>query len=181
MIQEYLSIIGTQIHQHNNGNILAVLKDVIINTDTGKIEAIWVKPLTVHLSNAVIRTSDIIEWKKRIYIKGDTAISDPEDIIRISEILARNILVIDSRVENQQGDYLGDVYSFDFDSESMMLRFIYTEKKALGLISHQKGLFSYKNIIEIKESVIIVDDKTLVKDEVTEAGVIEDSPASAVT
>ena len=40
MIKEYQSIIGTQVHHNDDGSILAVVKDVIIDTDKGKIEAV---------------------------------------------------------------------------------------------------------------------------------------------
>lgn len=175
MIKEYLSTIGTQIHQHDDGNLLAVVRDVIIDTDTGKIEGFWVKPLTVPLNNAVIQTSDIIEWKQKIYVKNDSVIGDCEDIIRISEILARDTLIIGNRVESKEGEYLGDVYSLDFDSKELIIRQIYTEKKALGLIGHHKRIFSFNSIIEIKQSVIIVEDKVVKKEEVIETGLIEDA------
>ena len=181
MIQEYLSIIGTHVHQHDDGNILAVVRDVIIDPSNGKIEGLWVKPLTVPLSDAVIKTSDIIEWKKKIYIKDDSVIGESEDLIRISDILAMGTLVIGNRVESQEGEYLGDVYSLDFDSEKLKLRQIYTEKKILGFIRYQKRIFSFNSIIEIKKSVIVVDNKTTEKEKVIEPVLIKDSPASAVT
>ena len=178
MIKEYLSTIGTRIHKHDDGNLLAVVRDVIIDTDTGKIEGFWVKPLTVPLNNAVIQTSDIIEWKQKIYIKNDSVIGESEDIIRISDILARDILVIGNKVENINGEYLGDVYSLDFDSDKFVIRQIYTEKKVLGLIGHSKRVFGFNSIIEIKQSVIIVDDKVVNKEIVIQTGLLEDGAAT---
>lgn len=181
MIKEYISIIGTPIHKYDDGNLLAVVKDVIIDSDTGRIEGLWVKPLTVPLNNAVIQVSDIIEWKNKIYIKDDSVIADTEDIIRITDILTRDILIIGNRVENQYGEYLGDVYNLVFDSEKLRIMQIYTQKKALGLISYQKRIFDYNTIIEIKQSVLLVEDRVVKKEEVVDSGLAVDKSATLAT
>ncbi|MBN2087826.1 PRC-barrel domain-containing protein [Candidatus Peregrinibacteria bacterium] len=176
MIKDYLSIIGTQIHQHDDGNILAVASDVIIDTDTGKIEGLWVKSLTLPLTNAVLRTSDIIEWKSKIYIKDDSVISESDDLINITEILEKEIMIVGNNVENKEGRYLGSVYDFDFDTKNLKLRQIYTEKKFIGLFGYQRRIFSFNSIIKIKKSAIIVEDKTEIKEEIIEPVILE-SPA----
>jgi sporulation protein YlmC with PRC-barrel domain len=174
VIKEYKSIIGTPILHFDEGTLLAFLKDVVINPDTGKIEAFWVKPLIVPMGNAVIQSQDIVEWKKNIYIKNDSAIGDPNDIIRIAEILEKQTYIIGNNVQNEAGDFYGKVYNIDFRTDTFYLRQIYVQKSILGLINYDKRIFSFDNIIEITPSAIIIDDKAVEKEKVTESRLVED-------
>jgi len=175
VIKEYQSIIGTPILHFEEGALLALLKDVVIDPDTGKIEAFWVKPATMLTSNAVIQSHDIVEWKKNIYIKNDSVISDPADIIRISDILAKRTYVIGNNVQNQAGRYYGKVYSIDFDTKTFYLKQIYVQRSILGLINYDNRIFSFDNIIEITPSSIIIDDKAVEKEEVVKSTLAEDA------
>ena len=85
MIKNHRSIIGTSVLHFDDGSLLAVLRDVIIDPDTGKIEAFWVKPLSLPIANAVIQSQDIVEWKKNIYLKNESVIADPADIIKVTD------------------------------------------------------------------------------------------------
>jgi sporulation protein YlmC with PRC-barrel domain len=177
VIKEYRSIIGTPILHFDEGTLLAFIKDVVIDPDTGKIEAFWVKPLTVPISDAVIQSQDILEWKKNIYIKNESVISEPADIIRISDILAKQIYIIGNRVQNEAGDSYGRVYSIDFKTDTFYIRQIYVQKSILGLINYDGRIFSFDNIIEITPSAIIIDDKTATKEKVVKSILAEDPSA----
>ena len=180
MIKEYQSIIGTPILHFEQGGLLALLKDIIIDPDTGRVEAFWVKPLTLPMGNAVLQSQDIVEWKKNIYIKDDSVISDPADIIKVTEVLSKNTYVIGNRVQNQAGLYYGKVYNIDFNTKTFYLRQIHVQKSILGLISYERRIFSYDSIIEITPSVIIIDDKAVKKEEVVKSD-LKDKPANAVS
>ena len=177
MIKDYKSIIGIPILNFNDGNPLAILKDVIIDPDTGKIEAFWVKPLTIFASNAVIQSQDIVEWKKNIYIKNDSVITDPADIIKISDILSKATYIIENRVQNEEGELYGKVYNIDFDTKTYYLKQIYVQQSILGLINFSKRIFPFDSIIEVLPEVIIVSDKATKKEKVIESNLIKDAPA----
>ncbi len=177
MIKEYQSIIGTPILHFEEGSLLALLKDVVIDTDTGKIEAFWVKPATILTANAVIQSQDIVEWKKNIYIRNNSVISDPADIIRISDIMAKRTYIIGNHVQNQAGDYYGKAYSIDFDTETFYLKQIYVRRSILGLINYDNRIFSFDNIIEVTPSSIIIDDKAVQKEDVVKSTLAEDASA----
>jgi len=177
VIKEYKSIIGTPIMHFDEGSLLALIKDVVINSDTGKIEAFWVKPLTVPMFNAVIQSQDIVEWKKNVYIKNDSVITDPADIIRISDIMAKKTYVIGNRVQNEEGIYYGKVYSITFDTESFYLKQIYVQKSILGIINYEQRIFSFDNIIEVTKDRIIIKDEAVEKEEVVKTTLAEDPSA----
>jgi len=160
MIKIYSEIIGTHIKEENSAEVLALLRDLIIDPDTGKVEALWVKPLTLPLSNAIIQIQDILDWKKHVYIKGDQVMADPADIIRIVDILSKNRLILGNRVVGANGKDYGRVYNVDFDSKSYYLKNISCQKSLLGLFGYESRLFPYERILEVLEDRILVDDKS---------------------
>ena len=158
MIRSYRQITGAHILGGENGELLAILRDVIIDPDTGKIEGFWVKPLTLPVKNAVILSDSVLEWKKNVYIKDDREIAEAEDIIRISELLSRNTFFIGNSVVSESGQMLGRVNDLDFDTSKMYLRNIYSEKSLLGFFKHDQRTFSYDSIIQVLPEYILVKD-----------------------
>lgn len=157
MLHEYQKIIGTHIIHQTEGAVLAVVSDIIIHPDTGKVEAFWVKSVSVPIANAIVRVDDILEWKKNIYVRDERAIVDPADIIKISDTLSRNTFFIGNRVKNKAGEYLGRVYDLSFDDKNFSIKQIFTQKTFL-LFAFESRIFSYKSIIEVLPEYITVKD-----------------------
>jgi len=171
MIRSYRQIVGNPILSHEDGVLLALIQDVIIHPDTGKIEAFWVKPLTLPIKNAVLQSSSILEWKKNIYIKDEREIAEPEDIIKISEIFSRNTFFVGNQVKNESEEFLGKVCDLDFDTKKFYLKNLYTQKSFFGF-RYQPRTFSYDSIIKVLPEYILVKD--VEEKKVKEAALIED-------
>ena len=180
MIKFYSTIIGTPVLNFDDGSLLAVLQDVVVDPETGKIEAFWVKPLALSISDAIIQSSDIAEWKKNIYVKNESVISDPAEIIKITEILTKKTYVIGNRVRNQKGKNYGRVYDLDFNTDTFYVRQIYVQKSIFGIFKYLNRIFSFDSIIEVTEKAIIIDDETSKKREVIEEGFVKDKPVNVV-
>ena len=157
MIQEFNKIIGKPIVGSEDGAYLAVIQDIIIHPDTGKIEGFWVKPLTLPIKNGILQSDAILEWKKNIYIKDDKEIAEPDEIIRISEILSRETYFIGNTVKNESDEILGKVFDIDFDSKKLYLKNLHIEKSFLGFNQSQR-IISYDNIIKVLPEYILVKD-----------------------
>ena len=99
----------------------------------------------------------ILEWKKNIYIKDEREIAEPEDIIKISEILSRNTFFIGSQVKNEAGEVFGRVYDLDFDTNKLYLRNLYVQKSFFGFKYGQR-VFSYDAIVQVLPEYILVKD-----------------------
>ena len=173
MIRSYRQIVGTPILGHEDGALLALIQDIIIHPDTGKIEAFWVKPLTLPIKNAIIQNDSILEWKKNIYIKDVREIAEPEDIIKISEILSRNTFFIGNLVKNEAEEVLGKIYDLDFDTNKLYLKNLYTQKSFFGF-KFQSRIFPYDRIIKVLPEYILVKDIEEKKVKVKEASLLED-------
>lgn len=176
MNKYFSEIIGTPVLGHADGNPLALISDIIIHPDTGKIEAFWVKPLTLPISNAVIKSDSILEWKKNVYIKDDREIAEVSDIIRISEIITRNTFFVGNNVQNESGEPLGYVYDLDFDTTKLYLNNIYTNKSFLFFFKYEQRVFSFDSILKVIPEYILVKDVQEKKDVI----LIKDKPLMEV-
>jgi len=112
---------------------LGIVEDVIIHPDTGRVEALWVKPLTLPYAHAVLPVDSIVSWKKHLYVKGEGALAEPDEIIRIAEILNRKERFVGNNVRGESGKEYGKVYDLDFDTRKMTLRYLFVENHFLFL------------------------------------------------
>ncbi|MFH0820155.1 MAG: PRC-barrel domain-containing protein [Candidatus Peregrinibacteria bacterium] len=173
MIKHYQQILGTPVLHFEQGNVLGTVKDVIIHPDTGKLEALWVKPKGALTGYAVLQTQDIVEWKKNIYAKGEESLAEAGEIIKIAEILSDGRQILGNRVRTESGESLGRVKDVDFDTEHFYLRQLYTQKSLLGLWAHDNRILSYDLIVEVLPGYILVKDRTE-KTEKVKASLLKD-------
>lgn len=158
MIHQRGKIIGTPVLGFADGQPLGIVEDVIIHPDTGKVEALWVKPLTLPYAHAVLPVEAILSWKKNLYVSGDGALSEPDEVIRIAETLSRKEKFVGNRVRSESGKGFGRVYDLDFDTRSMMLRYLFVDKSFLGF-KFQRRFFHFDNIVQVLPDVILVKDE----------------------
>ena len=172
MIKEYTSIIGTRILHFDNGQLIGLLKDIIINPDSGKIEAFWINTASLAFKHGILQNDDIVEWKKHIYVRNEHVIAEPDEIIRIKDVLDRNTQFIGNSVKGESESAYGKVYSLDFDSDKGMLRYIYSQKSFLG-INGKKFTFHYKDIVKTLPDYILVKDNQIKSEEIAESSAME--------
>lgn len=167
MLHEYRKILGTHIVHQTEGSVLALVNDIIIHPDTGKVEAFWVKSISIPIANAILRVDDILEWKKNIYVRDERAITDPADIIRVSEILSRNTFFIGNQVKSESGQYLGKVYDLSFDGKSFSIKQLFTQKIFL-FFAFETRIFDYSSVIEVLPEYITVKNMEAKKEKAEE-------------
>ncbi len=173
MIQKFNKIVGKPVVSSENGTLLAMIQDIIIHPDTGKIEGFWVKPLTLPIKNGILQSDAILDWKKNVYIRDNREIAEPDEIIKISEILLRETYFIGNLVKNESDEILGKVVDIDFDSKKLYLKNLYIEKSFLGFSRNQR-IISYDSIIKVMPEYILVKDIQDKKITVKEGMVIDD-------
>jgi len=169
MIRQLSKIIGTHVLSHAHGEVLAIVEDVIIHPDTGKVEGFWVKPLTLPFRHAVLPWEGVVAWKRHLYIRDEQAMAEPDEIIRISEILARKTYYMGNRVRTESGKSLGKVFDLDFDESKMLLRYLFVRKSFL-LFSMAAQFVHYDSIVQVlPDRIIVRDEERTVK----ETGLVE--------
>ncbi len=149
----FSKIIGTLVF-HENIRAITSIKDLLINPDTGKIEAFIVN----ESKNLVILPMDIIKWSNFIKISDNNAIIEGEEIIKVTEIQKKGTYIYRNKVETKKGVFLGKVFDFTINDKFLNLQKIYVAKGFLGLIRYDSRIISAEDIIEITSDKIIVKD-----------------------
>lgn len=164
MIKDFRSLVGAKVLEYSSGQLLALISGIIIDPDTGMVEAFWVRPITLPVKNAILKTSDIMEFKKHLYIKSDRVLAQAEDVIRISEILAEDRELLNTRVLSEAEVSYGKCVNLTFDTQTYALRQIYARRSILGLITLDERIFSYNDIIKVLPGVVMVNDDNAKKE-----------------
>lgn len=166
MIRDILSLRGAKILHFDTGECLALLNWPIIDPDTGVIEAFWVKPLTIVQSDAILLTSDILQFKKNLYVKSDKVFCNPVEVIRIAAILDQKREFLFAPVQSEKGRRHGRVYNLSFSTETYVLRQLYTGRKLFGLIPFMTKIFPYERVLKVLPSYIVIEDNSTKTEEV---------------
>ena len=164
MIRDLKSMVGAKVLEFDSGDLLAIVSGIIADPDTGMIEAFWVKPTNLAVRNAVLRTADIVDLKKNVYIQSDKVLAQAEDVIRISEILNDGRVFLGNAIQNEVGYSYGICINLAFDSKTFAIRQIYSRRSILGLITLDERIFSYDNILRVLPEMILVDDDATKKE-----------------
>lgn len=164
MIRDFKSMVGAKVLEFDSGNLLGTVSGIIVDPDSGIVEAFWVKPATLTVRNVILRTSDIVELKKNVYIKSDKVFALVEDVIRISEILNDGRVFLGSAVQNETGYSYGRCINLAFDSKTFVIKQIYSRRSILGLVTLDERIFSYNNIIRVLPEMILVNDDATKKE-----------------
>lgn len=136
--------------------ILGSLKEVLINPDDGKAIGIMIY-LASRRKNMVANTSSVVGFGMDfVMIESVDSISPPDEIIRIKEVLDKEIFILKSSVYSEDGHYLGKVYDYSVNLLAMKLSRIYVKKKYVLNPFPRSSIISENDIIKIEKGKIIV-------------------------
>lgn len=147
---------GMPVCLFQNGLKLGFLLDPIIDSETGQIQAFWVK-MGYFKKPLILPVSEIVEWKSRVYIKNQKALSEPEEIIRVHRILSKGVFILGNQVRSIAGNYLGKVRDLSIDLTFFKIDQIKFTKTFLGF-EYSSRIISYKNIVRVLPKYILIND-----------------------
>lgn len=169
----YSKIVGTPVYEDGGERPMTTVKDAVIDPENGKLVA-----FVVNISkNLVITPIDVLSWSEVIRVHNHDAIVAADEVLRIAEVIGKNVNIFHNKVYTKSGEYLGKVNDFSIDSNVMMLQKLYLSKGFLGLIRYQSRIISAKNILEILPDRIVIKDETQVKEAMSEREVALDDMA----
>jgi sporulation protein YlmC with PRC-barrel domain len=154
----FSNIIGTPVLDDDIGRPLTTVKDLVIDPESGKVVGVLVD---IH-KNLIIAPVDILSWGDTLKIHTSDSIAPGDEILRVAEVQKRNIHIFHSRVETKKKEYIGDVFDFSVNVETLVLQKIYTAKSILGLFRYDSRIIPAKNIEKILPNKIIVTENTRV-------------------
>lgn len=152
------SLVNKQVLSLRSSTPVADVEGVIINPDNLKVEGFYCKDL-YNKKSLVLTIGDIRETTFDGYIVNDhEVLVDPEDLIRLREVLNLNFVLIGKSVETVSKEKIGKVSDYVTDTDSMFIQKLYVSRPLLKALNNNTFIVDRNQINEINSSKIIIND-----------------------
>jgi sporulation protein YlmC with PRC-barrel domain len=130
----------------------------IINPNNLKIEGFYCTD-TMEKGRPVLLTQDIRDLISQGFVVNDhEALSDPEELVRLKDILDINFQLIGKPVVTVSKEKVGKVTDFAAESTTFYIQKLYVGQSLLKSISGGRLSIDRTNIVEITDRKIIIQD-----------------------
>jgi sporulation protein YlmC with PRC-barrel domain len=152
------SFIGKPVVLAREQALIGIVEDLVINPDNGLFVGILLKEGFGKKMTKVVASKDIMEANSKfIIIKGLSAVGEKDEIVRIKDILDKDISIIGNQVYTIRNQYLGKVYDYTIETLTSSLSKIYVKPTLFHSLSTD-FIISSQQIIAIEKKRIIVED-----------------------
>ncbi|MBT4917097.1 hypothetical protein HN709_02255 [Candidatus Peregrinibacteria bacterium] len=148
----FSNILGAPVYEDDSLRAFNTVKDIIIDPERGDMLGIVVEIRR----NMIIAPIDIVSWGDSVRVDHRDVVTEGNEILRVEEVLKREIHIPHSKVVSEDGDSLGVVFDYSIDSNSWKLNKIFVHKVFLGLIRFETRIIPAKEIVEISKGKIVV-------------------------
>lgn len=170
MLFQISSLIGKPILCLETNALVGTILDVVIDPDTGRVIAFKVS-ISLMTKPKIISCQDIVEIRNDcLIIAKESAVVEPKEILKINDILAKNLKVLGNWVKTKQGSWLGKVEDLLIESETLALIKIYVQGNALNLgfkpflgTIKENQIISADNIVKVTAAAVIVKNEVVPK------------------
>ena len=146
----YSQLIGMPVVTEYSPSPVCLVRDVVIDPETGKVVALRVK------RDSVIAPLDIERINNAVIIADQDRIIPLHDILRVKNVIDMNIPVIGQRVIAERSKtLLGRVVDYEIDTTHMTLHSIHVAK-VFFFFRFQELIISSRSIVKISRSAITV-------------------------
>lgn len=153
-----------------SGSQIATATELIINPNNLKIEGWYCKD---HLAkeSLILQKNDVRDIiSQGIVVNDREALSQPDDLIRLQEIMSHNFQLIGKSVTTVSGKKLGKVVDFATETNSLFIQKIYVAQPILRSFTGGNLGIDRTQVVEITNRKIVVNDLTVSsKESLTEA------------
>ena len=154
-------LLNTPILSVQSGGPIGYISEIIVNPDDLQTVAFRIAGPRIHHSDAnILDVLSIREYSSMgMVIDSVDDLAAPDDVVKISKILALNFNLIDLKVETKKGSKLGKIIDYTLTSEDFNVQQIIVKRPAI------KSFLDPELTIHRNEIVEVTDYKIIVKDE----------------
>ena len=143
---------------NGEGAMVGLVENLIINPDDGKLAGITVREGFGKKHLKSLSAKDILGISSEFYlVPSYDSLGDLDEIVRLKEIMDKDIPIVGNKVYTESGTYLGKVFDYTLDLTTFVISRIYVRPGLLGGLARQYIIY-YKNIISIEKDKITVAD-----------------------
>lgn len=148
---------------------VAKVTSPIINPKNLKIEGYYCTDI-VDGTELVLLFQDIREILAQGFVINDfDVLAQPEDLIRLQDVMAQNITVKNQTVKTVDGEKIGKVSDFAVETETMYIQKIYVSRSILKSFSGGSLSIDRSQVVDVTNRTITINN--LLKDATVRAAV----------
>lgn len=150
----FSEILGTPIITEDSSRAVGRVFNILVHPDKGHVVAL---ALDFNFRRVIVPV-DIRGWFREIIIPDSDAIIDSTDVLRVKEVLDGKRFFLKNAVYTKDGKYLGKIFDYAINIEQMYMTKIFVGHTFLGMVRFDQRIFSFQNILEVKEDRVIVKE-----------------------
>lgn len=156
-------IIGLPIIDSVTGIKTAFVSDILVDPDGGSVLAFLIKKHFFWEKSMVVSFRDVVEfYADGLLVRDADSVIDAIEVLKAKEVLDKKIRLIGSRVLTMNGQKLGILYDFLFDTEPQKVMTLVVKKR----FSPERRIISAERVLSILPGKVIIRD-AIIKAEVT--------------
>lgn len=152
----YSETIGQPVFTEYSKSPVALIQDLVIDPENGKILAFVVK------KKYIIVPMDVEKFSNGLYISDSDKIIPVDDVLRVQEVLKRGIKIIGNKVVTEKTKvHIGQVADYEIDTTHMVLSSIHAARMFL-FFRLEERIIPFHSIVKINKESIIVKNASVV-------------------
>ncbi|MDQ3158577.1 MAG: PRC-barrel domain-containing protein [bacterium] len=155
------SLTNKKVLSLRTGAPIGSLAEEIINPNNLKIEG-WYAIDNSTRKKGVLLNQDVRDiLPQGIAVNDHEAISDPNELIRLKEIMDIGFELNEKKVRTESGKRLGKIMDFAFDKEGYFIEKIYVRQSVVKSFSGGQLIIDRSQIVEVTHDKMIVKDAVI--------------------
>jgi len=158
MLIQASTIIGLPIAAMDTESKVGKIENIVVDPDSGELVGFFVKPLGMFARNKVLSALDVIDIDKNgMVVKSEESLVDLSEIVKMEQIIKKNIKIIGQKAITESKKYLGKVNDLLIDTESALVLKYY-----IGDILENRIIPNDK-LIKITQNALIFSDDVVMQ------------------
>lgn len=152
------TIINLPVLSLRTGGKVATATDPIINPNNLKIEGWYCNDL-FSKKRLILLSQDVRDFVPQgIAVNDHADLTDPEELIRLSEILELEFKILGKAVTTNHGRRMGKVSDYALDTDTMKIQKLYVARPVYRSLTDGQLSIDRSQIIEITNRKVVVRD-----------------------
>ena len=154
MFIEAKKLIGLPVAAFDTQSKIGVIRELIVDPENGHLMGFLVQVKGFFSTGKVLSEVDIREWDPNgIVTEKEENLVKREEIVRINNILKKNINLLEMSAKTESGKGLGNVENLLIDTDTSTITKYYL-KDLLG----KSRIFTSEKVVKIDKQIIFTDD-----------------------
>lgn len=160
MLQLSSMLLNRPVMSLRDGRSVATTTSAIINPNNLKIEGLYCRD-DKSRAELILVGQDIREILPQGVVVNDyDVLAEPEELVRLHELLDINFELIGKQVVTSGGHKLGKVNDYSVETQSMFIQKLYVTQSVFRSLGTENLGISRTQIVEITDKKIVVHDAT---------------------